>query len=234
MHAKIHLLQNLTHVLCCTVDISVPLATALFYGNFLWDKPDTPNNFCSILFTKTPPLPPTGAKEAMILSLKAEKGGGCSDTDLEKVLHQNITIPERIDDMMHNKKNIASASALFFGKTSLLTVDLKSWQPEIFSNLTSYESQSTNDPPFIDRILNTVNTRVNGWLTECTTKIERCNVDDELVNFSDLHRSIKICQSQFNFHHLSVRTSPPQTVAFQKIGTTEMETEAAETTNATQ
>ena len=63
VHAKIHLLQTLTHVIRCTVKISVPLATTLFYGNFLWDRPDTPNNFCSILFTKPSPYPePTPKK----------------------------------------------------------------------------------------------------------------------------------------------------------------------------
>ena len=71
VHTKIHLLQTLTHVFRCTVNISVPLATALFYGNFLWDRPDTPNNLCSLLFTKPSYLSPTGAKEAIILHLKA-------------------------------------------------------------------------------------------------------------------------------------------------------------------
>ena len=74
VHAKIHLLQTLTHVFCCTVNISVPLATALFYEYFLWDRPDTPNNFCSLLFTKLPPFSPTATKEATILHLKSEKG----------------------------------------------------------------------------------------------------------------------------------------------------------------
>ena len=76
----------------------------------------------------------------MILHLKAEKGGGWSDKYLEKVIHQAITIPERIYDMIHNLHNIASASALFFGKKSLLTIGLDSWQPEISYDLTSYKS----------------------------------------------------------------------------------------------
>ena len=50
VHAKIHLLQTMTYTYGCTLDISVPLATALYHGNFLWDKPDSPNNFYSFLF----------------------------------------------------------------------------------------------------------------------------------------------------------------------------------------
>ena len=35
----------------------------------------TPNNFCSLLFTNTPPLSPTGAKEAMIPQLQSRERG---------------------------------------------------------------------------------------------------------------------------------------------------------------
>ena len=128
VHAKIHLLQTLTHVFCCTVEIPVSLATSLYHGNFLLDKPDTPNNFCTMLFSKTSPLSTTGEKAAMILNKKFEKGGGWSDKDLEKVLHQAIAIPALIGNMMHNIHNLASASALFFVKIPLPTMGLDSWQ----------------------------------------------------------------------------------------------------------
>ena len=204
-HAKIHLLQTLTHGYGCTVDITVPLATALFYGNFLWDRPDSPNNFCSLFFRKPNPLSSTGAKEAMLLLLKADKGNGWSDKDLEKVLHQAITIPTTIDSMLHSLHNFASASRLFFGDTSLLTTGLTSWHGEISRNLVSYESQALQDPTFIASIMTEIDTRINCWLTDCTTKPLRCNVDDKLVDFSDMHRHIKT--RQFNFSlPLSVRT----------------------------
>ena len=62
IHARIHLLQTLTHTYGCTADVSVPLAYTLFYGNFLWDCPDAPNNFCSLFFGKLNPLTSTGTK----------------------------------------------------------------------------------------------------------------------------------------------------------------------------
>ena len=197
-HAKIHLLQTLTHVYGCTVDIPVPLATALFYGNFLWDRPDSPNNFCSLLFGKPNPLSSTGAKEAMLLHLKADKGNGWSDKDLDKVLHQAITIPTTINSMLHNLHNLASASSLFFGETSLLTTGLKSWRGEISRNLVSYESQALQDPTFIASIMTAIDTRINCWLTKCTTKPLHCNIDDKLVDFSGMHRQIKTRQFTFS------------------------------------
>ena len=98
----------------------------------------------------------------MIFHLKAEKGGGWPEKYLEKVLHQAITILERIDDMIQNLHNIFSASALFFGKNSLLTIRLESWQPNISSKLTSYKSQSMNNPTFIVSIFTAVDAQVNG------------------------------------------------------------------------
>ena len=64
--------------------------------------------------------------------------------------------------MMQNLHNIASASALFFGKNSLLTIGLESWQPEISSNINSYEYQGTKNTTFNAIILTAVDTRVNG------------------------------------------------------------------------
>ena len=196
-HAKIHLLQTLTHVHGCTVDITVPLATALYYGSFLWDRPDSPNNFCSLLFGKPNPLSSTGAREAMLLHLKANKGSGWSDKDLDKVLQQAIIIPSSVDSMLHSIHNMAAASHLFFTEQSLLTTGLRSWRKEISRNLIVYESQAVQDPEFIARILTAIDTRVNCWLNECMTQTSRCGVDDELVDFSDMHRQIKT--RQFNF-----------------------------------
>ena len=99
--------------------------------------------------------------------------------------------------MIHNLHNMASASSIFFGPTSILTVNLESWQPEISSNLITYESQATNDNTFIASVLTSIDTRVNCWLSECTTKENRCNVDDDLIEFSDLQRSIRIRQFHF-------------------------------------
>ena len=197
-HAKIHLLQTLTHVHGCTVDITVPLATALYYGNFLWDRPDSPNNFCSLLFGKPNPLSSTGAREAMLLHLKADKGSGWSDKDLDKVLQQAIIIPSSIDSMLHSIHNMAAASHLFFTEQSLLTIGLRSWRPEISRNLIAYESQALQDPEFIARILTAIDTRVNCWLNDCTTKTLRCGVDDELIDFSDMHRQIRTRQFSFS------------------------------------
>ena len=56
VHAHIHLLQTLHSEPKCTVDVTVPLATALYHGNFTWDRADSPNNFCSLLLGKPSPL----------------------------------------------------------------------------------------------------------------------------------------------------------------------------------
>ena len=196
-HAKIHLLQTMTHVYGCTVDISVPLASALFFGNFLWDRPDAPNNFCSLLFGKPNPLASTGAKEAMLLHLKSQKGNGWSDKDLEKAVQQAITIPATVDSMQHSLFNLTAASNLFFGPESLLTAGLATWRAEISRNLVSYESQAIHDTTFIASILTAIDTRIHCWLQECTTKSLRCNVDDALIDFTDIQRQIKTRQFTF-------------------------------------
>ena len=181
----------------CTVEITVPLATALYHGIFIWDKPDSPSNYYSLLFGKPSALALSGAREAMILHLKAEKGGGWSDIDLGKALCQAIVIPFTINSMLHSIHNFASASSLFFSAESLHSIGFASWPPHISSNLLTYESISINDLSLIASILTAIDTRVNCWLSECANLPLHCNVEDSLINFSDIQRHIKTRQFQF-------------------------------------
>ena len=146
---------------------------------------------CSLLLGKPPPLAASGAKEAMMLNLKASKGGGWSDKYFERGTKQAITIPITIDSMMHNLNNYAGVSLIFFGDLSLLTIGLQSWRSSISSNLLVYKSLAASDCEFIAQVLTAINTRVNCWLEKFTRKLFCCNVDDELLNFDDMQRMIK-------------------------------------------
>ena len=99
--------------------------------------------------------------------------------------------------MLHSIHNLASASRLFFGEDSFLTTGLDTWESQISNNLICYESQSMNDNSFIPSILTAIDTRVNCWLTDCATKPHRCNVDDEMVDFADIQKAIRIRHFSF-------------------------------------
>ena len=197
IHAQIYLNQTLLAHFKCSVAVPVSLATALYHGNFLWDRADTPNNFCSLLLGKPSPLSPNGSREIMMLHLKASKGAGWSDKDLEKATNQAITIPSTVDSMLHNLNNYAATSELFFSDSSILTSGLKSWLSAIRSDLIIYESLAAINSEFIAQVLTAIDTRVNCWLTECALKPIRSNVDDGLVCFEDMQRQIKTRQFTF-------------------------------------
>jgi len=161
VHAQIHLNQTLHSVFKCSVIVPVSLATALYHGNFLWDRADTPNNFCSFLLGKPPPLSQNGSKEIMMLHLKASKGSGWSDQDLEKAIHQAIGCATTIDGMLHTLYNLSSAAEFYWGKESIGTIGLKSWRTHITANLMLYESLAASDKEFIVKVLCAIDTRVN-------------------------------------------------------------------------
>ena len=125
VHAQIHLLQKLQSEIKCTVDVTVPLSTALCHGNFIWYRSDSQKH-CSLLLGKPSPLVASGAKEAVMLHLKASKGCGWSDKDLERAIKQFIIVPITIDSMVHNLNNYTGVSLIFFGELSLLTIGLQS------------------------------------------------------------------------------------------------------------
>ena len=101
--------------------------------------------------------------------------------------------------MIHNIHNNASLSEILHEAISVCTTGLKSWCFEISLNLIIYEAQTANDKAFIACVLVTINTRVNFWLSECISKELRCNIDDALVDFEDMQRSINIGRFSFNF-----------------------------------
>ena len=133
-----------------------------------------------------------------MLHLKASKGGGWSYKYLERAIKQAIIIPITIDSMMHNLSNYAGVSLVFFGEISLLTIGLQSWIIHISSNLLVYESLAASNYEFIYQVLTTIDTRVNCWLEECTSKPSHCNVDDELLNFDNMQGMIKTRQFYFS------------------------------------
>ena len=161
VHAQIHLNQLLHSVFKCSVIVPVSFAIALYHGNFLWDRFDTPNNFCSFLLGKPPPLSQNGSKEIAMIYLKALKGVGRSNNDLEKVLHQAIGCPTSIDGMLHILHNYGSTVEFSWEEESIATIGLKSWRPHITSNLMIYESLAASDKEFIAKYLCNIDTRVN-------------------------------------------------------------------------
>ena len=59
----------------------------------------------------------------------------------------------------------------------------------------------SGDPSVIAKVLVVIDTCVNCWLTECSITVLRCTVDDQLINLSNLHRSI--CTRTFTFDLMS-------------------------------
>ena len=101
-----------------------------------------------------------------MLYLKAKKGGGWSNKDLNRTFCQAISIPLAVDAMVYTLHNFSAAAEILFKPDLLLTTGLRSWYDAISFNLTCYESQASGDPSFIVKVLSVIDTRVNYWLKE--------------------------------------------------------------------
>ena len=62
----------------------------------------------------------------MMLHLKASKGGGWSDKDLERAIRKAIILPITIDRIMHNLKNYTGVS--------LNNLEISPYSPLAFSH----------------------------------------------------------------------------------------------------
>ena len=154
------LLTTLSQDLKCCVDIDTGLVTALYAGQFLRDRDDSPSNFSFFLTPKKLPLSLNKLKPTMILQLKANQGKGWSETDLKDALKQGIATPHDIHSFGHQLKNFWGLAHFFFGKESILTQSLEPLLATISQHTLTFEAAQLRDDLFATKLGYAIDTRV--------------------------------------------------------------------------
>ena len=180
------MLTTLSQDLRCCVDIDTGLVTALYAGQFLRDRDDSPSIFSFFLTPKKLPLSLNRLKPTMILQLKANQGKGWSETDLKDALKQGIETPQDIHSFGHQLKNFWGLAHFFFGKDSILTQALEPLLATISHHTLTFEAAQLRDNMFATKLGYAIDTRVFRWLQKCRTHKTRCDVNDSLLNFDTI------------------------------------------------
>ena len=174
------------------VKISPGLTSSLFTGNLVWDRDDTPSNFSLLNFPKPSPLSANGRADALYLDLKAAQGKGWDKADITKATKQCILIPSNPTDLLHSVKNFHSASVVFTGENSFLSINLKKIHEDIAYHYTAYDNATAADKDFIGMFVTAIDKRINTWMNECWLKDNRIEVNDGMINFSRVLDEVKM------------------------------------------
>ena len=191
-NARLHFVRTLKHTFKAQTEVSAGVITSIFNGGFTRSYDDSPSNFSTFSFPEKKIFAKHAITDCIILQLKEISGKGLSSDDVEAALKQGIEIPTSIDAMRYSIFNIAAASKFFFGDYSLLSQALIKAHNHIVHNRTTYLSLHSQDKLFIAKFLFAIDTRVNLWLESCEECQMRDEVDDDLINFSEILNLVRI------------------------------------------
>ena len=188
--AKDFLENKLNDLFSCDVDVIMGLVTALFTGFFLWSHENSPGNFSFFLVPRKRPLSGNSMQIASILQMKQSHGKGWDEKDLTDALKQGVQVPENHGDALDQFKNLWGLSSFFFGAKSLLPKRLSEFYEFFSANKLALEGKHLSDNDYLAKVAFAVDTRVFRWLQQCSLKEDRDSIDDSIIDFSDLMKSI--------------------------------------------
>ena len=138
-------------------------------------------------------VPPRNSKIAtnsnfLRLHVLEQEGKGYDDKDIDSVTTQSPKWPFNITGLRKQIMNFISLCALIFGKGSLLSMSLKSWDDHILDNEQSYEEYQSNHKYFICSVLNKIHQNVQRFLMRCQEGWDKINWED--INFRKIQDRI--------------------------------------------
>ena len=191
-NARLHFVRSLKHTFRAQTEVSAGVITSIFNGGFTRSYDDSPSNFSTFSFPEKKIFAKHAITDCIILQLKEISGKGLFNDNVEAALKQGIEIPTSIDAMRYSIFNVAAASKFFFGDYSLLSQALIKAHNHIVHNRTTYLSLHSQDNMFIAKFLFAIDTRMNLWLESCEESQMRDEVDDDLINFSEILNQVRI------------------------------------------
>ena len=203
-NARLNFIRSLKHQFGASVEVSAGVITSIYNGGFLWTHDDSPSNFSAFSFPEKQIFGKNAMTDCIILQLKEISGKGLSTTDVEAALKQGIQIPTSVDSMRYSLLNLTSASKFFFSDDSLLSNKLTQVYNHIIRHRITYMSMAHQDRFFIAQFLFALDTRINLWLESCESCKFRDEVDDSLIDFTEILHKVRTR----NFSHklpLSIR-----------------------------
>ena len=107
---------------CC---ISSALTNLFTYGNLLWSSPITPSGLSTMVISSKDIFANETLLEGMVLDLSTKHE--ISKQALNKLTKTQILIPNDVDGMLERVYAVFTLPKLFFGETSLLVSNLKTF-----------------------------------------------------------------------------------------------------------
>lgn len=162
------------------------LVNALYAGCFLWFDKNSPNNFSPFCFSKCKPLQTSQQARFLLLHLISTQGQGKTMEECKATAKQSVIAPMECDDLFQQVRFFGGACSIFFGPESIGTEGIKKLFDLMNKYRTEFENAVALDPLFASKLLFAFDNRFQRWMVECKRARDRSEVNDRIINFSDI------------------------------------------------
>jgi hypothetical protein len=167
------------------------LTQALYSGKFTWADKSTPSNFSPFSFFKVEPLAIADQQNRhLILHLVETQGKGKTLEEIKASNKQEVKAPTTYLEMVHQLTFFAGACSIFFGDNSIPCQAVTALVALVKRNRHILKAREA-DKRFMSQFMFVVDTRFQPWLDECMSLTCRTQVDDSMLNFSQLIENVR-------------------------------------------
>eukprot|EP00956_Cyclotella_meneghiniana_P011520 scaffold16181_cov47-Cyclotella_meneghiniana.AAC.1 len=171
--------------------IAEGVVNSMYYGNFFSINGDEMNAISCFSFSKRTPLQEYQASEYTLLHMSNTIGKAKSAEEIKASLTRTVIVPKNFNEMIASFQRQNSVLAFTFGPNSLLVSRHKQFVSSLNDLEEKVEEMLVSDVDICARIMYKVEIAMNLFLEECTHCEFRGDVDDSLIDFSDIVKSIR-------------------------------------------
>eukprot|EP00956_Cyclotella_meneghiniana_P004564 scaffold5629_cov48-Cyclotella_meneghiniana.AAC.5 len=171
--------------------IAEGVINSMYYGNFFSVNGDEMNAISCFSFSKRTPLQEYQASEYTLLHMSNTIGKAKSAEEIKASLARTFIVLKNFNKMIASFKRQNAVLAFTFGPDSLLVSRHKQFVSSLNDLEEKVEEMLVSDVDISARIMYKVEIAMNLFLEECTHCEFRGDVDDSLIDFSDILKSIR-------------------------------------------
>ena len=159
---------------------------SLHGGVMLYSVGGSPNNLSAFCFRKGGALKNAQNERALVLHLIQEQGKGKSLEELKASAKQRVVVPSNLVELEDQLKIFGAVCSIIFDKRNPISTGIKRLLREFDNFSCKFESLMESDDQFAAKIMFSVDSRIQRFLIQCKRCSDREDVNDNLLNFSNL------------------------------------------------
>ncbi len=159
----------------------------MYHRLLLWSSADTPHNHSPFSFSEAKPIRMEEHKSChLLLQLILAHGKGMTVEKIKASSKQEVHAPMNFHDMVEQLKMFTIANDIFLSEFSMGPQCLCSLQIIIDHNRSSIKARECLDKDFASKFHFPIDSHYQIWLKHCRIARNHSNVDNSLINFSQL------------------------------------------------